>query len=146
MTPPQARSRQARLLDAGDLQPETISFRLHLSAGGKAATTVRTYPEAVRWFASRLITQAGRTRWEEVAKHDVQRWIAWLLDCYSSAHVSNQFRALQQFFKWLAVGEGSPDSMAGLKPPSVPTSPVPVFTGAELKRLQRASACQSRRN
>jgi hypothetical protein len=27
--------------------------------------------------------------------------MAWLLDRYSSAYASNQYRALQQFFKWL---------------------------------------------
>jgi hypothetical protein len=52
MTAPQARSRQPKLLDAGGLQPEISSFRLHLAAGGKAATTVRTYTEAVQWFAA----------------------------------------------------------------------------------------------
>jgi integrase/recombinase XerD len=30
--------------------------------------------------------------------------------------------------------------MAGLRPPRVPDKPVPVFTGTELKRLQRACA------
>jgi site-specific recombinase XerD len=138
MTAPQARSRQAKLLDAGDLQPEISSFRLHLAAEGKAAATVRTYTEAIRWFATRLIAQAGRTRWEEIGKQDLQRWIAWLLDQYSSAYASNQFRALQQFFKWLAAEEEIPDPMSGLKPPHVPDKPVPVFSGEELKRLQRA--------
>jgi site-specific recombinase XerD len=141
MTAPQARSRQAKLLDAAGLQPEISSFRLHLAAEGKAATTVRTYTEAVRWFATaHLIARAGRTGWEEVGKQDVQRWIAWLLDQYSSAYASNQFRALQQFFKWLAAEEEIPDPMTGLRPPHVPDKPVPVFTGEELKRLQRACA------
>jgi hypothetical protein len=52
MTAPQARSRQPKPMDAGDLQPEIGSFRLHLAAEGKAATTVRTYTEAVQWFAT----------------------------------------------------------------------------------------------
>ena len=29
--------------------------------------------------------------------------MAWLLDRYSSAYASNQYRALQQFFKWLTT-------------------------------------------
>jgi hypothetical protein len=34
------------------------SFRLHLAAEGKAAKTVRTYTEAVAWFAAaHLITR-----------------------------------------------------------------------------------------
>ena len=46
---------------------------------------------------------AGLAGWEQVSSQDVQRWMAWLLDRYSSAYASNQYRALQQFFKWLAA-------------------------------------------
>ena len=141
MTAPHARTRQAKPLDAGCLQPEISSFRLHLAAGGKATRTVRTYTKAVQWFAAaRLLTQSARTRWEEAGKQDVQRWISWLLDRYSAPYASNQFRALQQFFKWLADEEEIPDPMAGLRPPHVPDKPVPVFTGEELRQLKRACA------
>jgi len=68
----------------------------------------------------------------------VQQWIVWLLDRYSAAYASNQFRALQQFFKWLATEEEIPDPMAGLRPPAVPDKPVPVFTGDELRQLGQA--------
>src|SRR6266571_1351204 len=144
MTVPQTRARQPKQLDAGGFQPEISSFRLHLAAEGKAATTVRTYTEAVQWFAAtRLLAKAGRTRWEEAGKQDVQEWIAWLLDRYSAAYASNQFRALHQFFKWLAAEEEIADLMAGLRPPHVPGKPVPVFTGKELLRLERACAGRS---
>jgi integrase len=82
----------------------------------------------------------GDDIWEEVGKPDIQRWIVWLLDRYSSAYASNQYRALQQFFKWLAAEEQIPDPMAGLKPPRGPDKPVPVFTAGDLPRLKRACA------
>ena len=63
--------------------------------------------------------------------------IVWLLGRYSSASASNQFRALQQFFKWLAAEEEIPDPMAGLKPPQVPGGPVPVFALSSCWRLER---------
>ena len=97
MSAPRSSSRQRKQLDAGCFQPEISSFRLHLAAEGKAAKTVRTYTEAVQWFAACLL--ASRTRWEEVDRQDVQEWIVWLLERYSAAYASNQFRALQQFFK-----------------------------------------------
>ena len=62
MTAPQSRSRQAKLLDAGCLQPEISSFRLHLAAGGKAARTVRTCTEAVQWFAAAHLRRGVRPR------------------------------------------------------------------------------------
>ena len=128
-----------RQLDAGGLQPEISSFRLHLAAEGKAAATVRTYTEAVQWFAAaRLLAGTRCSRWEEAGRQDVQEWIVWLLGRYSAAYASNQFRALQQFFKWLAAEEEIPDPMARLRPPAVPDKPVPVFTGDELRQLERA--------
>src|SRR6266702_2662868 len=66
--------------------------------------------------------------------------MAWLLNRYSSAYASNQYRGLQQFFKWLAAEEEMPDPMAGLQPPKVTGKLVPVFTGAELARLELACA------
>jgi hypothetical protein len=62
------------------LHPEIGSFRLHLAAEGKAAKTVRTYTEAVAWFAAaHLILRTSCTRWEQVSGHDVQRWLVHLL-------------------------------------------------------------------
>jgi integrase/recombinase XerD len=97
----------------------------------------------VQWFAAGLADHGGRAGWEQVDGQDIQRWMAWLLDRYSSAYASNQYRALQQFFKWLAAEDQLPDPMAGLQPPRVPAKLVPVFTGDELSRLERACAGRS---
>jgi integrase/recombinase XerD len=141
VTAPGTRFWQAKLLDAGSFQPEVSSFRLHLAAEGKAAKTVRTYTEAVQWFAAaHLLQKTDHAGWEEVSRQDVQRWIVWLLGRYSSAYASNQYRALQQFFRWLAAEDEIPDPMAGMRPPPVPDKPVPVFTAGELPRLERACA------
>jgi site-specific recombinase XerD len=140
MTAPRSCSRQLKKLDAGTFQAEIASFGLHLAARGKAARTIRTYTE-VQWFAAACLPgPAGRTAWEQVDGQDIQRWMAWLLDRYSSAYASNQYRALQQFFRWLAAEDGLPDPMAGLHPPLVAQKLVPVFTGEELARLEQACA------
>ena len=52
MTVPQPRPRRPKPLDACQFAPEIGSFRLHLAAEGKAPKTVRTYTEAVAWFAA----------------------------------------------------------------------------------------------
>ena len=104
-------------LDAGPFAPEIGSFRLHLAAEGKAPETVRTYVEAVAWFAAaHLIERTRCTRWGEVSCHDVQRWLVHLLTRYSDAYASNQFRALQQFFRWLAEEEQLADRWPGCVP------------------------------
>jgi integrase len=130
MTAQKPRPRQPKQLDAGIFQPEISSFRLHLAAEGKAAKTVRTYTEAVGWFAAaHLLRETDHLGWEEVGRQDVQKWIVRLLDRYSSSYASNQYRALQQFFKWLAAEEEIPDPM--LRPPHVPDKPAPVFTAED---------------
>ena len=75
---------------------------------------------------------ASRAGWEQVSSRDIQRWMSWLLDRYSTAYASNQYRALQQFFKWLAAEDELADPMAGLRPPRVPDELIPVFTGQDL--------------
>jgi site-specific recombinase XerD len=141
MTTPRPRSRQPKQLDAGILQAEISSFALRLAAEGKAAKTIQTYTEAVRWFAATC--PPGHASWEQVSSHDIQEWMAWLLDRYSSAYASNQYRALQQFFKWLAAEDELPDPMAGLQPPNVTVKLVPVFAPEELARLEQACAGRS---
>ena len=142
MTAKESRSRQPKQLDAGMFQAEISSFALRLAAEGKAAKTIRTYTEAVQWFAATGLPR--RADWQQVTGSDIQRWMAWLLDRYSTAYTSNQYRALQQFFKWLAAEDQLPDPMQGLQPPRVTAKLVPVFTSEELSRLERpASGCPS---
>ena len=131
--------RSPKPLDAGPFTADVDSFRLHLAAENKAARTLAAYTGAARWFAAaHLLPETGKTRWEQVTRQDVQRWIVHLLGCYSPAYASMQFRSLQQFFKWLAAEENIPDPMAGLRPPAVPVKEVPVFTTGELSELEAA--------
>jgi site-specific recombinase XerD len=127
-----------RDLDAGALQPEIDSFELSLLAERKSPKTIRTYTEAARWFAAGQLRPAGVEGWEAVSTKDVQRWIASLASQYSDCYASNQFRALQQFFKWHAAEDPDrprPNPMAGLKPPKIDEKIVPVFTDGELAAL-----------
>ena len=130
---PQTRTGQPRQMDAGVLGAEIGSFRLHLAAEGKAPKTIGLYTEAVAWFAAaRLLGQAGKTGWEQADRRDVREWMSWLLGRYSDAYASNQYRALQQFFKWLAEEDELPDPMTRMHPPTVTEKLVPVFTSEEL--------------
>ena len=72
MTAPRPRSPQPKQLDAGIFQAEISSFALRLAAEGKAAKTIRTYTEAVQWFAAAyLVGQADKTSWKQVRQHPV---------------------------------------------------------------------------
>jgi len=143
MTVAARRFRQPKLLAAGALEGEISSFRLQLAAEGKSPKTIRMYTEAVRWFAAaHLLRETGRTCWEQVCGQDVQRRMVWLLSNYSDSYASNQYRALQQFFRWWAEEEELPSPMARLRAPMVRDKLIPVFTSGELSKLEKA--CQGR--
>ncbi len=142
MTAPRPRTWQPKQLDAGILQAEISSFRLRRAAEGKAAKTIRTYTEAVQWFAAaHLLGQTRRASWEQVDGQDIQRWMVHLLDRYSNAYASNQYRALQQFFKWLAAEDQLPDPMARLQPPRTHLQAGP---GLHRRGADRAGTCLRR--
>ena len=74
MTAPRPRSRQPKQLDAGMFQAEINSFALRLAAEGKAAKTIRTYTEAVQWFAATgLSGRPGRGSWDQVTSREIQQ-------------------------------------------------------------------------
>jgi hypothetical protein len=91
MTAQEPRFRQPKQLDAGIFQAEISSFALCLAAERKAAKTIRTYTEAVQWFAAARLP--GRASWEQVDRQDIQQWMTWLLDRYSSAYCLMQLRS-----------------------------------------------------
>jgi site-specific recombinase XerD len=138
-----SRPRQPRPLAAGPFQPVISSFRLHLNAEGKSPKTVRTYVEAVQWFAAAYLRpKTDRADWSEVRDEDVQEWLVYLLDHYSDSYANNQYRALQQFFKWYSEEEELPNPMARMKPPQVGEKVIPVFTEEELSSLSKT--CKGR--
>src|SRR6266566_1938910 len=84
-----------------DVLDNLASFTRHLRAENKAPSTIVTYSKAVEQFDAFLVDpqDAGMR----------------------PATLSQRFRSLQQFFKWLAAEgeiEGSP--MATMRPPHVP--------------------------
>jgi site-specific recombinase XerD len=100
--------------------------------------TIRTYLEAAQWLAAGYLIPAGVADWDEVTARHVQEWIINLLGRYSDCYANNQFRALQQFFRWHATedpDESHPNPMANLKPPKIGDEFVAVFTGEELAAL-----------
>jgi len=113
-----------------------------MAAEGKAPRTMRTYTEAVRWFAAYVLPETDKRRWEEVDKADLRRWTVRILSEYSTAYGGNQFRAIRRFLRWLAIEDDRPDPVRGLRAPTVKVSLVPVFTSVELSALRRT--CQGR--
>ncbi|GAA1072958.1 hypothetical protein [Nocardiopsis metallicus] len=58
---------------------------------------------------------------------------------------NNQYRCLQQFFKWLADEEEIGDPMRKVKAPKVVAKPVPVFEDGEIDRILKMPRSRSDR-
>ena len=142
MTAQESRSRQPKQLDAGMFQAEISSFALRLAAEGKAAKTIRTYTEAVQWFAATgLPRRPGRLGAGHRLRHPA-------VDGVAAGPLQHRVRQ-QPVPRPAAVLQ-----MAGRRGPAArpdgraaaaarPAKLVPVFTPGELTRLEQACAGRS---
>ena len=111
------------------------SWKLSLRARNVAARTLELYGYVVGDLLVDFMAEQGV---RAPTKHVVEEFLAWRSSCRAPATVSVEFRALQQFFTWLAAeGEGV-NVMASMKAPIVPEKPVPVLTMDDLKLLIKA--------
>ncbi|MGH9287980.1 MAG: tyrosine-type recombinase/integrase [Acidimicrobiales bacterium] len=112
------------------------SWRRSLRQRNLAARTIKTYVESATQLAGWL-AERGVTDVDEVTRDHVADFITHLIDTRSPSTASVRFRALQQFFGWLA-DEGElvgPNPMEKMRPPMVPERPVPVLTVDQLRAL-----------
>jgi integrase/recombinase XerC len=96
-----------------------------------AKSTQRIYGSAVRALADHL-TKAP----VDVTRRDIESFVSARLAQVKPATVSADFRALQQFFKWMVLeDEIERDPMAGAVAPIVPEQPVDVLDVDQLRTL-----------
>jgi integrase/recombinase XerD len=123
----------------GISDPIIRDFALALTAEGKRPKTVKIYTSAASW----LMEAQELQDWSNVRKSHVRRHIAGILENRSHSYANNQYRALQQFFKFLEAEEDILNPMAGMKPPTVPEKLVPVIPADDWSRL--IGTCASKR-
>jgi hypothetical protein len=112
------RSGDARLLGKCHQSPEAAAP----GAPRRISWTGQGLLRAPQWFAAEYLIPAGFASWDGVWAKQVQEWTVTLLGRYSDSYANNQFRALQQFFKWHATedpDEQRPNPMASLKPSKI---------------------------
>ena len=126
-------------MNASTKDPVIREFSLMVAAEGKKPKTIRTYVDAASW----LQRSQEITNWEDIRKSHVRKHIALILESHSPAYANNQFRALQQFFKFLESEEDIANPLNGMKPPSVPQKLVPVIPDSDYARL--IQSCQGKR-
>jgi Site-specific recombinase XerD len=112
--------------------------------------TRKIYSTAGRFF-SQFLTTEGHGRHgpatefplsfdlagpEDIHAHHIQAWVIYETERTSVATANVRFRALQQFFKWMAAEEEIPNNpMLGMSPPKVGETEVPIIPADGLKKL-----------
>ena len=112
------------------------SFRRALVAENKSPRTVVGYLEAIEQLGRFLDEQGMPTDPQDITSEHIGEFIADQLARWRPSTANNRYRALRQWFKWLALEhEIDRDPMINMRPPSVPEIPVPILEDADLKRL-----------
>ena len=122
-----------------DLAALNASFRRTLRAQNKSDRTVEAYTEAVRLLAEFCAATGHPLTVTALKREHVELFITDQLARWKPATANNRYRGLQSFFSWaVAEGELEVSPMAGMHPPQIPETPVPVVTEEELRQLLKA--------
>jgi site-specific recombinase XerD len=127
-----------RNVSAGsDILANAQSFRRHLRAENRAPTTLITYTKAIDQLGAFLVAQGMPGRVSGLRREHIESFLISLQERgLKPATVSQRFRSLQQFFKWLREeGEIVESPMIHMRPPSIPETPPPVLRPEELRSL-----------
>jgi integrase/recombinase XerC len=130
-------------------QPVERDFAAWMRYRNLAGSTQRIYSGAVRELAAFV----ADTSPDSVTRRHMEAFITHRLGMRKPATVSAEFRALQQFWKWMVrEDEIATNPMAGLEAPIVPEQPVPVLhptrpgaaVQAEITRREEEAAAVAR--
>jgi site-specific recombinase XerD len=105
------------------LAPE---FDLTLLAQNRAPTTRYVYGAAIDRFVRFLRARDLPTTLDEVGRDELEAFFAHLVETKSASTAKTRYGGLQRFFNW-AVEEDELEAspMERMRPPLVPTQPVP---------------------
>lgn len=146
------------LPDPGVLGTYIRSFEISLRSDTKGSSTLSGYLGAATRMAGWLLDPVvpddidpantrklpmagGRLQpvddWSKVRTDHIRLYLIYLNEVigYAPGYVNNQFRAIQQFWKWYAAEEAVPNPMLGLKPPDPGQTLVPVIATEQLAAL-----------
>jgi integrase/recombinase XerD len=91
-------------------------FLLACEADGRSASTIRWYRSLLGAFSEQLIG----TEVNEVAAHDIRKYITGLTDRYEEESVKGHRRALHKFWAWVKLEYDIPNPMRNIAYPQAP--------------------------
>lgn len=118
-----------------DLDYEAEAFTRNLLARRRSPNTVTTYLKAVNQLRDHLLDHGRNIAAVEVSRQDIEEFLVAAGGKMSATTLSQRFRSLQQFWKYVAAENDIANPMDGMTPPHAPITPPEVLTSDQLQRL-----------
>jgi integrase/recombinase XerC len=117
-------------------QPVIRDFSAWMKYRNLSASTQRIYTNAVTSLTVFLAGTDRNPAPDGVTRRDIEAFVTARLKVVKPATVSADFRALQQFWKWMVrEDEVGTNPMVGAEAPIVPEQPVPVLDIEQIRAL-----------
>ena len=115
------------------------SWRRHLNAANLSPKTISLYTTAATRLAAWLDGNGYSVDVGEVGRDQIERYVSWLLGRVSDSTANQEYRSLQQFFRWLfEEGDISVNPFNRMRPPRIEQKEVPVISTDDIAALLRA--------
>lgn len=115
------------------------SWRRHLNAANLSPKTISLYTTAAGKLAGWLEDHGHSLLVGEVGRDEIEGYVSWLLGRVSDSTANQEYRSLQQFFRWLfEEGDIDTNPFDRMRPPRIEQKEVPVITADDLTALLRA--------
>ena len=118
-----------------DYDYETQAFVRNLQARRRSPNTVTTYLKAINQLRAYLVEHGKTVAEVDVTRHDIEGFLIAAAGTMGPITLSQRFRSLQQFWKFVAAENNIDNPMANMVPPHAPVRPPEVLTNAQLKAL-----------
>lgn len=128
-------------------QPEKVghithridSWRRHLVAANLSPKTIQLYTTTAAKLADWLEEHDHSGAVTDIGKSDIEGFISKRLSEAADSTANQEYRSLQQFFKWLFEEEEIPaDPFDRMRPPRIEEKEVPVITEDQIRKLLKA--------
>lgn len=124
---------------AGDIDALVRDWHRSMRVTGRSPRTIETYAEATAQLRASLVASGHSLDAVDIGRRDVEEFLLKVAARCSPATVSNRFRALQSFFRFVVdEGEIKRSPMSGMTPPKVPEKSIHVLSPEEVRSLLKA--------
>lgn len=125
--------------DIGHIRHRVESWRRHLKAANLSPKTLQLYTVTATKLAGWLESNGQPTAVVDIGREQIEGFISARLEVAADSTANQEYRSLQQFFRWLyEEGEIPVSPFERMRPPRIEEKEVPVITEDQIRKLLKA--------